>query len=131
MSKYLRRYTHLPALLYMLNERKITLLSPATWDDTNDSHYLLRYKEKKKLKTVLALCFSQSDETYHHWRIFSGSAAGVCIRFDQDSLRDALGKGTLVPKRFSILKPSPTSISKQEHSLIKLSLCSKYTASLR
>lgn len=90
MSKYLRRYTHLPALLYMLRERKITLLSPATWDDGNDSHYLLQYKERKNLKAVLALCFSQSEETYHHWRIFSGNAAGVCVRFERDELCNAL-----------------------------------------
>lgn len=90
MKKYLRRYTHLPALLYMLREQKITLLKPTDWDDSNDSYYLLQYQEKKKLKSVLALCFSQSKETYHHWRIFSCNPAGVCIRFDQESLKKAL-----------------------------------------
>ncbi len=55
-TESLRRYTDLPALLHLLKHRKITLLDPSTWDDTNDSYYLLKYKERKGLKTVLALC---------------------------------------------------------------------------
>ncbi|GGC61547.1 hypothetical protein GCM10011396_05610 [Undibacterium terreum] len=92
MPQYLRRYTDLPALLYMLKEKKITLLDPASWDDSNDSHYLSRYKEKKALSSVLAICFSQADETYHHWRVFSGSSSGVCIRFKREPLLRALRK---------------------------------------
>ena len=80
-APYLRRYTELPALIYMLSERKITLLDPSSWDDSNDSHYLDLYREKKKLKSVLALCFTQADETYHHWRVFAGGSGGVCVRF--------------------------------------------------
>ncbi|GAB3377085.1 hypothetical protein GCM10027431_32580 [Lysobacter rhizosphaerae] len=91
-DSYLRRYTDLPALFHILRERKITLLDPETWDDSNDSHYLLQYKNKKQLKTVLALCFSQSNETYHHWRIFSGSPSGVCIRFSRNELLAALNQ---------------------------------------
>jgi hypothetical protein len=34
----------------------------------NDSLTVLtQYKEKRKLKSVLALCFVQTDERYHHW----------------------------------------------------------------
>lgn len=83
---YLRRYTDLPALLHLLASKQITLLDPKTWDDKNDSHFMSIYKEKKKLKSVLALCFSQSPETYHHWRVFSNGTAGVCIVFDRNSL---------------------------------------------
>lgn len=83
---YLRRYTDLPALLHILASKQITLLDPKTWDDKNDSHFMAIYKEKKKLKSVLALCFSQSPETYHHWRVFSSGPAGVCIVFNRDSL---------------------------------------------
>ena len=89
---YLRRYTDLPALLYLLREQKITLLDPKTWDDSNDSHYLSQYKEKKKLKSVLALCFAQKPETYHHWRVFSQGPSGVCILFNRDPLLVALRK---------------------------------------
>ena len=66
MADFLRCYTNLPALLYLLRERKITLLDPETWDDKNDSHFLSVYREKKSFKCVLALCFTQVSETYHH-----------------------------------------------------------------
>jgi hypothetical protein len=86
----LRRYTDLPALLYLLRHKKITLLDPKTWDDTNDSYYLLKYKEKRQLKTVLALCLTEAEETYHHWRVFSHGSAGVCIHFDRPAIHAAL-----------------------------------------
>jgi hypothetical protein len=84
--EFLRRYTDLPALLYLLRQQKITLLDPASWDDTNDSYYLLKYKEKKPVKSVLALCMTEAEESYHHWKIFSQGPAGACIRFDKQSL---------------------------------------------
>jgi hypothetical protein len=87
---YLRRYTDIPALAYLLSERKITLLDPKSWDDSNDSHYISVYKNKKNLKTVLALCFAQAAETYHHWRVFSGSSSGACIRFKRAELLKAV-----------------------------------------
>lgn len=83
---YLRRYTDLPALLHILASKQITLLDPKTWADKNDSHFMAIYKDKKHLKSVLALCFSQSPETYHHWRVFSNGPAGVCIVFDRNNL---------------------------------------------
>ena len=89
---YLRRYTDLPALLHLLSSRQITLLDPKTWDDKNDSYFMSVYKHRKKLKSVLALCFSQSPETYHHWRVFSNGPAGVCIVFHRQALLDDLTK---------------------------------------
>lgn len=87
---YLRRYTNLPALLDMLSTKQITLLDPKTWDDRNDSFFMSLYKERKKLKTLLALCFSQTAETYHHWRVFSNGPAGACIVFDRAALLHSL-----------------------------------------
>jgi hypothetical protein len=86
----LRRYTQLPSLFYMLAEKKLTLLDPSSWDDKNDSYFLAQYKLKCNLKTVLALCFSTATETYHHWNIFSGGSAGVCIQFKRDELLGAI-----------------------------------------
>jgi hypothetical protein len=86
----LRRYTQLPSLIYMLREKKLTLLNPSSWDDKNDSYFLEQYKSKRKLKTVLALCFSTARETYHHWNIFAGGSAGVCIQFKRDGLLEAI-----------------------------------------
>jgi hypothetical protein len=88
----LRRYTDMPALIYLLSEKKLTLLDPESWDDSNDSHYLALYRDKRRLKSVLALCFTQADETYHHWRIFSAGPSGVCIRFKRAELLQAVRK---------------------------------------
>ena len=90
ISKYLRRYTDLPALIYLLTERKITLLDPQSWHDSNDSHYLALYREKKNLKSVLAVCFTQAGETYHHWRVFAPGSGGVCIKFIRSRLLKAV-----------------------------------------
>jgi hypothetical protein len=88
----LRRYTDLPALLHILTTRRITLLDPKTWDDRNDSHFMAVYKERKKLKSLLALCFSEASETYHHWRVFSSGPAGVCIVFDKNRLLEDISQ---------------------------------------
>jgi hypothetical protein len=76
----------------MLSAKRITLLDPKTWDDRNDSFFMSLYKERKKVKTVLALCFSQTAETYHHWRVFSNGPAGVCVVFDRVALLKAMNK---------------------------------------
>jgi hypothetical protein len=92
LRKYLRRYMDLPALVHLLSERCITLLDPETWDDKNDSHFLKVYREKNRLKSVLALCFTRTTETYHHWRVFANGPSGVCISFRRAQLLDAVGK---------------------------------------
>jgi hypothetical protein len=89
-EKFLRRYTTLPSLIYTLTEQRLTLLDPQSWDDKNDSYYLQLYREKKHLKSVLALCFTLGPETYHHWSVFADGPAGVCIQFDRKELVDAL-----------------------------------------
>jgi hypothetical protein len=91
MGQYrLRRYTDIPSLIYLLREQRITLLDPQSWDDKNDSHYLRLYREKKNLKTVLAICFTQASETYHHWRVFAPGSSGVSISFKRKELFKAL-----------------------------------------
>jgi hypothetical protein len=80
------RYTNLAATLHMLCTREITLLNPATWDDRNDAYYMAEFKRIKQAQTVLALCFTESPETYHHWRVFSHGTDGVRIDFDKERL---------------------------------------------
>ena len=75
------------------------MLDPQTWEDKNDSHFLSVYKEKRKLKTVLALCFADASETYHHWRVFADGSSGVCIRFKRKGLLRAFAKQTGIRKR--------------------------------
>lgn len=89
---FLNRYTTLPVLLDMLVHKKIVLLNPSSWEDRNDSHYLERYKADKELKTVVSLCFSEKRETFHHWKIFSGTSAGICVEFDKDLLLKPISK---------------------------------------
>ena len=81
-----------PALIYLLRERKITLLDPASWDDKNDSYFLSLYRQKRNLTSVLALCFTPAYETYHHWRVFADGSSGACISFDQAKLLKAVKK---------------------------------------
>ena len=87
---YLRRYTELPSLIYLLTEKKLTLLDPQSWDDRNDSHYLTLYRRKLNLKSVLALCFTTDDETYHHWSVFARGSGGVRIEFKRNEFVAAL-----------------------------------------
>ena len=88
--RMLRRYTSLPCLLDLLTSRKLTLLPPSSWDDKNDAFYLEQYKSKKNLKAVYALCFTESNETYHHWRVFSRDNVGVCVTFVHSELMSYL-----------------------------------------
>jgi hypothetical protein len=83
------RYTSLPVLLDILSKRQLTLISPIKWDDRNDSYYLELYKQKRKLKTLLALCFTSKAETYHLWKVFSDGIGGVCIQFNKEKLLEA------------------------------------------
>jgi hypothetical protein len=104
-NKILRRYTDLPGLIYLLKEQKITLLDPQSWDDSNDSYYLRLYREKKALQAVLALCFTQASETYHHWRIFASGSSGICISFRRRELLESVkGQTGLQAKSVKYLK---------------------------
>ncbi len=84
---FLKRYTELPYLLYTLQTKSLTLMSPATWDDRNDAHFLLAYQKRMNHGAVLALCFTRASETYHHWKVFSGGSGGVCIDFNMQRFR--------------------------------------------
>lgn len=86
----LRRYTNLVAAIQILRTRKITLLNPQLWDDRNDAYGMSRYAEVRGAKSVLALCFAEQHETYHHWKVFSPGADGVCIEFDRDGLMETV-----------------------------------------
>lgn len=88
--KYLRRYTHLPAAIHLLRTQTLTLLDPSGWDDGNDVFYMEEYKRRKGLKSLLALCLSGAEESYHYWKVFAGNPAGVCIRLRQGMLLKSL-----------------------------------------
>ncbi len=91
-AAFLKRYTDLPSALAVLRNRELTLLSPMTWDDTNDRGTLAHYAERRELKTLVGACFSQAIETYHHWKVFAPGSAGVCIYYFKDKLLEAVPK---------------------------------------
>ena len=64
----------------------MTLLDPQSWHDKNDTFYIGEYVKRKKLKTLLAFCMTKSDETYHHWRIYSAGTGGACVVFRRQAL---------------------------------------------
>ncbi len=82
----LRRYTQLAPLIHLLQKKCVTLLSPSKWDDKNDAYYLEVYRRQRNIGSVLALCFAESPETYHHWYVFAGVSSGVCLEFEKDVL---------------------------------------------
>lgn len=90
--KHLFRYTDLPSLVGILRNKSLTLLDPQSWDDKNDSNFISIYKEKSGMASVLALCFTRSSETYHHWKVFSQGSSGVRITLDEDRIRESIKK---------------------------------------
>jgi hypothetical protein len=92
MARNLRRYTDLSTLFYLLAECKVTLLNPNRWDDKNDSYCLRQFRKAKGHKTVFALCFVQSSERYHLWKVFGAGTSGVRIKFRRKVLLDAVDK---------------------------------------
>jgi hypothetical protein len=84
---YLRRYTDVLSLLDMLKHNRLSLLSPATWFDQNDTYGLNEYGKRLGDESVFALCMTEGPETGHHWQLFAGTSHGVCIHFDSDEFK--------------------------------------------
>ncbi len=95
----LRRYTNLASTLHILQNHCLTLLNPETWDDRNDSFFMSEYKRLKNVKTLLALCIADREETYHHWQVFSRGSDGICIEFDRGELLRAFDSANGVTHR--------------------------------
>ena len=87
MKGKIRRYTSLPVLLDLLTHQRITLVSPMLWEDKNDIFLLDRYADIYDFAFVGAVCLTQANETFHHWKIFGGGNSGVCIEFHTEELQ--------------------------------------------
>ena len=87
---FLNRYTTLPYLIDALHTQSIAMRSPENWEDRNDRFYLERYKERKELTVLLAVCFTATRERFHHWKCFGDGASGVCIEFRKAKLLKGL-----------------------------------------
>jgi hypothetical protein len=66
---------------------------------------MAEYKRIVSARTVLALCFAESNETYHHWRVFSHGGDGVCVIFDKERLLSAFEGDKLIRQRSVSYKP--------------------------
>ncbi len=82
----MRRYTSLPALLDLLWSGQLTLLSPEKWEDRNDAYFMRVFQERSNAKAVLALCFSEANERFHLWKVFTQGTESVCIEFRHNRL---------------------------------------------
>ena len=85
----LRRYTNLPSLIDTLMRRQITLGGYAHWVDANDRRAMRLYQETLHYGFVGAMCLTRAAETFHHWEIFAGGTAGVCIVFKREAFEQA------------------------------------------
>lgn len=61
--------------------------------------YMRIYKDKKKLASLLALCFTEAPETYHHWKVFASGSSGVCVYFYKTLLLQQLDSITGIQHR--------------------------------
>jgi len=75
----------------LVNNKRLALLNPEKWEDKNDSLAIRLYKEKMGIKHLLVACFTQTSETYHHWRIY-GQDKGVRVVFNREALLKETGK---------------------------------------
>jgi hypothetical protein len=80
----LRRYTSLPVVIDMLMNERITLVSPSAWVDANDRKAMAVYQEHLGHGFVGAVCLTEAPETFHHWQVFAGGSAGMCVHFDKE-----------------------------------------------
>lgn len=83
---YIKRYTSISAVIDLLTRRELALLDPQTWDDRNDRYFMGLFKEHANAASLYAACFTQDQETYHHWRVFTGTSDGACIEMDRAKL---------------------------------------------
>ncbi|MFT3968374.1 MAG: hypothetical protein QM690_21100 [Sphingobium sp.] len=74
----------------MLVSERLTLTSPAHWEDRNDLAFLEAYRAKRGVHHVFAMCFTQSPETFHHWGVFAKGMEGVRVDLDKRALLASL-----------------------------------------
>lgn len=76
----------------MLERRRLTLVNTDSWEDRNDACYMTEHIKKRRLKSIMALCFTKGPETFHHWKVYAGNPGGVCVYFDEAGLRGDLSR---------------------------------------
>lgn len=91
LRNYVKRYTKLKHAVTALQNKKLSLPKPSSWDDLNDQEFVKLYRRYVSAKSVYAMCCTMSAERYHHWRVFTEKdPTGVCIEFKRAPLQVAL-----------------------------------------
>lgn len=90
LRKFVKRYTTLASALDILQNGRLTLLSPSSWPDRNDAYFLKLYEEHLKDQSVLALCCTSAPERSNHWDTFGSTMEGICIEFKRKDLERVL-----------------------------------------
>lgn len=116
-NKILSRYTSLPVVIDVLTNRHITLISPSKWTDRNDVFAIDLYRKRSNAATLLALCFTTREETFHHWSVFSDGISGARIEFDTEKIIVALSRSGLTIEKvtyqtITALRSNPVSLEK-------------------
>ncbi|MDR2489813.1 MAG: hypothetical protein LBD20_00245 [Spirochaetaceae bacterium] len=83
-------YTSLANLIAILEDDKLTLRSPARWDDRNDAASMEAFRRKTGAAQVCAVSFASGDEQIHHWFNYACKTYGGCIHFNTAALLAAL-----------------------------------------
>ena len=102
LPRRLRRYTKLRHAMALLDEGKLTLTDPATWEDRNDVFNLECVKAVVGFGSVRICCLAANKDTFHHWKVFTGGRDGVGIIFDVGRLAESLTRAgvPLRPMRY-------------------------------
>jgi hypothetical protein len=82
----LNRFTTIEKMLEIVRTEELLMSDPNYWEDKNDSTILEIYKNKRRLKSLFATCFTKGSETIHHWGAFASKSEACCLEIKGDEL---------------------------------------------
>jgi hypothetical protein len=88
---FLKHYTRLDRLLAILESGSLRLAGPENWEDRNDRASLAAYCRKKNAGKARVLCFTQDEETVHHWYCYANGSSGCRIEFKTRAFLEKIG----------------------------------------
>lgn len=86
--QWLKKYMKLEHLKDTLENKRLFLGDPNSWEDKNDAKLMELFKEARGYAAIRATCLTASDDRYHFWDIFGKKERGVCLWFDRVQLLD-------------------------------------------
>ncbi|MCX7900371.1 MAG: hypothetical protein N2444_09885 [Methylocystis sp.] len=101
-TERLHRYTNIQSLLHLSQEKRLARLDPSSWDDKNDVFFMEAFHRRAGYGRLFALCFTQSLETYHHWRVFAPGPDGARISFYRKKLLSQIKRAGADQCRFKM-----------------------------